>query len=121
MCTFLVPLCSGAQVTFAPSLKGLSCFRRSGREGSRSSCASPAAGDVPEQNHGRIERIAADPLGSLLLLVRFCFHLRKTTGVNLGKVIFGKVHRIFGPQFRFFTSGGANWIPGSLKTLRGWA
>ncbi len=33
--------------------------------------------------------------------------LRATTGVNAGKVFFGKVHSMFGPAFRLCASGGA--------------
>jgi long-chain acyl-CoA synthetase len=120
MCTFLVPLCSGAQVTFAPSLKGpelLSTIRERGI--TIFMCIPRLLEMFRNRITGELKGMPRVLSVPLLLLVRFCFHLRKTTGVNLGKVIFGKVHRIFGPQFRFFTSGGAKLDSRIIEDVEG--
>jgi long-chain acyl-CoA synthetase len=120
MCTFLVPLCSGAQVTFAPSLKGpelLSTIRERGI--TIFMCIPRLLEMFRNRITGEIKGMPRVLSVPLLLLVRFCFLLRKTTGVNLGKVIFGKIHGILGPQFRFFTSGGAKLDSGIIEALEG--
>ena len=108
MCTFLLPICSGAQITFPQSLKGpelLSTIRERGI--TVFMC-------VPRLLEVLWNRITGELKGKprfvsalLLALLRLCSRLRRSTGINLGKWIFGKVHRSFGAEFRFFTSGGA--------------
>jgi long-chain acyl-CoA synthetase len=108
MCTFLLPLCSGAQVTFAQSLKGpelLSTIRE--RRVTIFMCVPRILEVLSSRIMGELKGMPRFISAPLFGLLRFCSHLRKVTGLNLGKLIFGKVHRSFGPQFRFFTSGGA--------------
>jgi long-chain acyl-CoA synthetase len=45
------------------------------------------------------------------LLLKLNGLLRKTAGVNIGKVAFGKVHSELGPTLRLFASGGARLDP----------
>jgi len=53
----------------------------------------------------------------LLGLLRVSGGLRKTIGINVGKLIFGSAHRAFGGRFRFFASGGARLDPLVMEDL----
>ena len=58
-----------------------------------------AAGAAPLAQHG-VPRAAARP----------AFALRRT-GVNLGPVLFGRVHALLGRQMRLFVTGGSKFDP----------
>lgn len=60
------------------------------------------------------EKIEKSPLPLRLLaklLLAVSGLVRRLTGVNIGKALFGKVHARFGPKFRFMASGGARLDP----------
>ncbi len=118
MCTFLVPLLLGGTVTYPQSMKGpdmLAAIQETG--------VSVLVG-VPQLlgllRNGIITRIQAwpRPLASLAgLLLRLSGLLRKRFAISVGKLVFGSVHRAFGPRFRFFTSGGARLDPSIMLDL----
>lgn len=118
MCTFLVPVFLGASITYPVSLKGpdlLSAIKERG--------VSILVG-VPQLLgllRNRIMEKISDlpgPMSFLLLKIhgisRFC---REKFNINIGSFIFSSVHKGFGPQFRFFTSGGARLDPSIMKDL----
>lgn len=120
MCTFLVPICSGAQITFPPSLKGPELLSAVKERGVTVFMAVPRLLEVLwNRIMGEFNGMPCLISTSLLILLRVCSHLRKATGVNLGKLIFGRVHRSFGRQFRFFTSGGAKLDVHIMQDLEG--
>ncbi|MEG0541118.1 MAG: AMP-binding protein, partial [Angelakisella sp.] len=55
------------------------------------------------------DKINANKLTATVFKLFFpiCFNLRKSTGINLGKVIFGAVHRGFGGHIRILCAAGA--------------
>jgi long-chain acyl-CoA synthetase len=120
MCTFLLPICSGAQITFPPSLKGpelLSTIKER---------RVTVFMGVPRLLEVLWNRITGELKGKpsfisalLLALLRLCSLLRKATGLNLGKWIFRRVHRSLGAEFRFFTSGGAKLDPRIMEDFEG--
>jgi long-chain acyl-CoA synthetase len=120
MCTFLLPICSGAQVTFPLSLKGPELLATIREKRVTVFMGVPRLLEVfwnriMGELKGRPRLISA----LLLFLLCLCSQLRRSTGVNLGKWIFGKVHKSFGAQFRFFTSGGAKLDPRIIEDFEG--
>jgi len=118
MCTFLVPVLLGASITYPISLKGpdlLSAIRERG--------VSVLVG-VPQLlgllRNGIMKKMSdrPGPLPFLLLklhgLSRF---FRENLRINIGSSIFRAVHKTFGTQFRFFTSGGAKLDPLIMRDL----
>jgi long-chain acyl-CoA synthetase len=108
----LYALSVGATVTILNSLKGpdiLSCMQETG--------VSVVIG-VPQLFTG-LRRAIFDGIHKKPVPVRLIVKLllglngllRKRAGVNLGRVLFGQVHAMFGPRFRLFASGGARLEP----------
>ncbi len=108
MVSLLLPFSVGATVTILNSLKGpdiIACMQETK--------VSILLG-VPQLYLG-LRRAIFDGIQKKPALVRLIVKsllaanglLRKTAGVNLGKVLFGKVHSMFGPAFRLCASGGA--------------
>lgn len=107
----LIHLFVGATITFPPSLKGpdlLACMRETG--------VTVLVG-VPQLfyhlHRGIFEQIERRPLPVRLLLgwlLRLSGALRPA-GVNLGRLVFGTVHRRFGGAVRILASGGARLDP----------
>ncbi len=106
--SLLLPLSVGATVTLLNSLKGpdiIACMQETN--------VSILLG-VPQLFQG-LRRAIVDGIQKKPAPVRFIVKmllalnglLRKTARVNLGKVIFGKVHAMFGPALRLLASGGA--------------
>ncbi len=112
MACILYALSVGATVTILNSLKGpdiLSCMHETR--------VSIVVG-VPQLFTG-LRRAIFDEIQRRHITVRLIVRsllrvnglLRKTAGLNLGRVFFGKVHAMFGPGFRLFASGGARLEP----------
>jgi long-chain acyl-CoA synthetase len=107
----LILLFTGARVTFPPSLKGpdlLACMHETGVT---------VLVAVPQLfyllHKGIFDQIGKRPLLVrllLALLLRLSGALRPA-GVNLGRLVFGQVHRRFGGRIRIMASGGARLDP----------
>ncbi len=108
MTSLLLPLSVGATVTILNSLKGpdiIACMRETN--------VSILLG-VPQLFQG-LRRAILDgiqkkpaPLRIIVkVLIALNGLLRKTVGVNLGKIVFNSVHAMFGPALRLCASGGA--------------
>ncbi len=112
MTTFLVPLLSGASVTFLQSLKSpdlLQCMHETG--------VTTLVG-VPQLltllHRGIFQEVKKRPrlertLFNLLLGVAGAS--RKSLGVNPGRIFFRQIHDRFGGKLRIITSGGAKLDP----------
>ncbi|MBM3790478.1 MAG: AMP-binding protein [Acidobacteria bacterium] len=108
----LLPLYLGAQINFVDTLKRSEILEAL-EEGKISILAT-----VPQffyLFHRRIqEELARKPaiarlmFGRLLRLNRFCL---KNLRLNLGRILFGKIHRIFGSRMRLFVSGASPFDP----------
>jgi len=112
MACILLPLALGATVTILNSLKGpeiLSCIHETG--------VSVLVG-VPQLFAG-LRRAIFDEIQKKPVLVRltvklmlvFNSLLRKTVGINVGKLFFRAVHARFGKKFKIAASGGARLEP----------
>ena len=118
MCTLLVPLFLGGTITYPQSMKGPDMIAAMQETG-----VSILVG-VPQLlgllKNSIISRMQArpKPLAFLAgLLLRLSGFLRTQLGISIGKLVFGSVHRAFGPRFRFFTSGGARLDPSIMLDL----
>jgi long-chain acyl-CoA synthetase len=107
----LILLFTGARITFPPSLKGpdlLACMHETGVT---------ALVAVPQLfyllHKGIFEQIDKRPLlvRALLRLVLRLSGALRPAGVNLGRLVFGQVHRRFGGKIRIMASGGARLDP----------
>jgi len=107
----LILLFTGARITFPPSLKGpdlLACMHETGVT---------ALVAVPQLfyllHKGIFEQIGKRPPLVRMLLglaLRLSGALRPH-GINLGRLVFGQVHRRFGGKIRIMASGGARLDP----------
>lgn len=116
MTCFLAPLLVGGKVTFLNSLKGPDIVKTIRDDG-----VSVLVG-VP-QLYSMMRKAIKSKIESLTgvrrLIAMAMFNVSRTTrkraGINIGKIIFRKVHREFGRRLRFFASGGACLDP-AIKT-----
>jgi long-chain acyl-CoA synthetase len=118
MCTFLVPLFLGATITYPMGMKGPELISTMKEKGVTILVAVPQLLELIR--NGILRKIKEMPAGVssvLLLLLRICGGLRRRTGMNAGKAVFGSAHRAFGEQFRFFASGGARLAPQLMRDL----
>ena len=107
----LILLFTGARITFPPSLKGpdlLACMHETGVT---------VLVAVPQLfyllHKGIFDQIGKRPLlvrALLRLLLRLSGAVRPS-GINLGRLVFGQVHRRFGGKIRILASGGARLDP----------
>jgi long-chain acyl-CoA synthetase len=118
MCTFLVPLFLGATITYPMGMKGPELVSTMKEKGVSVLVAVPQLLELIRNGILRKFRELPSGLSSLLFfLLKVSGAVRRRTGTNAGKVIFGSAHRAFGKQFRFFASGGARLAPQLMRDL----
>jgi long-chain acyl-CoA synthetase len=119
MVCFLVPILVGGRVTFLNSLKGPDIVKTIREEGVTVLVGVPQLYSLMRKGiMGRIESLP----GWMRLVARTLFLIaretRRRTGINLGRLVFRKVHREFG-RLRFFACGGARLDPSIAVDLEG--
>lgn len=118
MCTFLVPLFLGATITYPMGMKGPELISTMKEKGVTVLVAVPQLLELIRNGILRkFKEMPAVVSSVLFLLLKVCGGVRKRTGINAGKVIFGSAHKAFGEQFGFFASGGARLAPQLMKDL----
>ena len=120
MVCFLVPIIAGGRVTYLNSLKGPDIVKTIREEGITIVVGVPQLFALMRKGIlGKIDALS----GLTAFITRGLFvvsrEIRKRTGINIGKVVFKKVHREFGSTFRFFASGGARLDPAVLYDMEG--
>jgi len=118
MCTLLVPLFIGASITYPPSLKGPEIISTIKDRGVTVLVGVPQVLEMIRT--GILKRFdeLPTPISMLLkVILGFSRLLRRKLDINIGKIVFRSVHRRLGPQFRFFTSGGARLDPSVFNDL----
>ena len=120
MVCFLVPILAGGRVTYLNSLKGPDIVKTIREEGITIVVGVPQLFALMRKGIlGKIDALS----GLTAFITRGLFvvsrEIRKRTGINIGKVVFKKVHREFGSTFRFFASGGARLDPAVLYDMEG--
>jgi len=109
---FLMPSLVGGRVTFLNSLKGPEIMKTIREEGVTILVGVPQLYSLIRK--GIITRIDSLSVWRWLitrLMFTVAGGIRRGTGFNMGKVVFKRIHREFGPRLRFFTSGGARLNP----------
>ena len=116
MCTFIVPVILGATVTFGPGLKAAELISAIRDGGVTVVVGVPRLFEMIR--NGIVAKIKGKKLASSLLLktMGLCGSIRRTTNINLGKIIFSAVHENF-RRVRFFASGGARLDPAVMEDL----
>ncbi|TAL22955.1 MAG: long-chain fatty acid--CoA ligase [Nitrospirae bacterium] len=118
MCTFLVPVILGAAITYSPSLKGSDIISSIKDKGVTILIGVPQLLEMIR--NGIINKVKQLPFPlswALKNILALCGRLRRSTGINIGKIIFRSAHNALGKQFRFFTSGGARLEPEIMRDL----
>jgi len=117
MCTFLVPLFLGATITFGPGLKAPELLSAIRENGVTVLVGVPRLFDM--LGNGILSRIRerGGVLSGLLFgMFRLSGVLRRSFGLNVGRIIFASVHRSF-QGIKFFASGGARLAPRVMSDL----
>ncbi|MDO8785696.1 MAG: AMP-binding protein, partial [Syntrophales bacterium] len=120
MICFLLPCLVGGRITFLNSLKGPEIMKTL-REGDVTVLVG-----VPQlfslMHKGIMAGMKSLPRWKKLI-ARPMFiaarELRRSTGLNMGRVVFKKIRREFGASLRFFTSGGARLDPAIASDMEG--
>jgi long-chain acyl-CoA synthetase len=108
----LVPLYLGAQVVFADTLKRAEILRALEEAGIT------ILATVPQffyLFHNRIREELSNKSALVRMVFRLMLRLNRFSmrilRINLGRILFSKVHRSFGPMLRLFVSGGSSCDP----------
>ena len=118
MCTFLIPIILGASITYSPSLKGTDIISAIKDKGVTILIGVPQLLELIR--NGIINKIKQLPFPLSWIMrniLTICGSARKSTGINIGKIIFKSAHKALGKQFRFFASGGARLDPEVMNGL----
>ena len=118
MCTFLVPVFLGATTTYSPSLKGTDIISSIKDKGVTILVGVPQLLELIR--NGIINKIKQLPFPLSWIMkniLTVCGSVRRSTDVNMGKIIFRSAHKALGKQFRFFASGGARLDPEVMNGL----
>ncbi len=114
----LIPAFLGIPVAFPPSLKGPDIMETMRRNEVTILVSVPQL--LESIRNGIFSRMGRLP-GPLPVVVRrviaLCGFLRRTTSINLGRIVFGSVHKALGPRFRFAACGGAKLDPEIMEDL----
>lgn len=118
MCTLLVPIIIGASITYPPSLKGPELLSTIKEKGVTILVAVPQVLEMIRDGIMKRFRELSFPIPRFLkIILRLSHHMKKSININIGKIIFKTIHQRLGPQFRFFTSGGAHLDPSVFNDL----
>ncbi len=108
----LIPLWLGAQVTFADTLKRSEILAALRESGITILVTVPQFFylfyDRIQDELARRSPVARSVFSGLLKLNRLS---RRSLNINLGRLLFGKIHRNFGESLRLFVSGGSPFDP----------
>jgi len=118
MCTFVLPFQLGATITQPASLKGPDLAHAIRDAEVTIMIGVPQLLELFYQSIKR--NIDGMPFLKRLMAVTMLDmgkFFRERFDLNLGRLLFRTVHRRFGKQFRFMTSGGARLDPGIMKGL----
>ncbi|MFA6169517.1 MAG: AMP-binding protein [Candidatus Margulisiibacteriota bacterium] len=113
---FLAPFSRGCCVTYADSLKSNILLKIMQETGITIMCGVPLLYQIFYEGILRqAEESGKRRLFELLFKLSAFFN--DSIGINLGRIIFGMVHRKFGGKVRFFASGGAAISPELVRNF----
>ena len=120
MANLLLPLAVGARVVF---LETVSSSALVGALNARGISIFACVPQFFYLIHQRITSEVAKKGGVANLFLRsaigFNVRMRNLTGLNPGKMLFGRVHRALGPRMRLFVTGGSKFDPAISRDLYG--
>jgi len=111
MANLLLPLVSGTRVVYLETLNTTELLRALQEREITIFCVVPQFFNLI---HDRIFKEAAKKGAMTLRILHALMKLNlaaRKLGINLGKVFFGKVHKIFGPKMRILITGGSRFSP----------
>jgi long-chain acyl-CoA synthetase len=120
LANILIPLVSGASITYLQTVKStelLPTIRRA------KITVFPAVPQIFYLLHQRVfDEVQRKPLplrATFKLLLRTCYWLRRGTGLNPGKAIFARIHAPFGSRLRLLISAASYFEPKVVEDLYG--
>lgn len=118
MCTLLVPVIKGATITYPLSMKGQEILSTIKEKKVTVLVGVPQVLEMIRDGIlRRFEKLPTPVHKSLMILLSLSKYLRRRFDINAGRVVFWSIHKKLGPQFRFFTSGGARLNPSVFNDL----
>jgi|WetSurMetagenome_2_1015567.scaffolds.fasta_scaffold00020_74 long-chain acyl-CoA synthetase len=115
MCNFMMAVAHPATVTFGHGLKAADIVSAVREGGVTVMLAVPRLYEMIR--HGIFARMSEKKLSPILFrIVKLCGALRRLTGINAGKIIFGNVHENF-RNIRVCVSGGARLEPDLMRDM----
>lgn len=120
MANLLLPFTVGARVVFLETVNTTELTRALKERGITTFVCVPQFFYLL---HERIEQeVASLPLPARALvrgLAGICLRWREWTGLNPGRLLFGRIHRSLGPEIRLLVTGGARFDPDVNRALYG--
>lgn len=118
LANILLPLANGSGVTYLRALNSAELLSAMAKA---KVTTFPAVPQVFYLLHKKIfDEVQSKPLFVRLifrLLLRFCYWMRRTTGLNPGLVLFSKVHQVFGGSLRLLFSAASYFDPKVIRDL----
>ncbi len=109
---FLVPVFKGCKLTFLDSLDPATVLKTFSEEGiTIFVCVPQFFYALHRRIEGEIEKQSWTGRFLFRRLLGLSHLLREELGLNLGRIVFRRIHRRFGPRFRLFGAGGARFDP----------
>ncbi len=112
---FLVPLVSGATLTYVEQLKGPEILSVMQATGTTKMLVVPR---LLGMFHDSIENAVATAGRVKRTFFRVLGFLSNVSGHRMGRLLFGTVHKRFGGRLRMFVSGGSRLDPGLFASFR---
>jgi long-chain acyl-CoA synthetase len=117
LANLLLPFAAGARVVFLETLTSTELVRALGeRRITIFACVPQFFYLIHERIVGEVERGGWMTRAAFRALVAVSFRLRRV-GINLGPLLFGRVHTLMGRQMRLFVTGGSKFDPAIGRDL----
>ena len=120
MANLLLPLVVGARVVFLDTVSSSSLITALGSRGiSIFACVPQFFYLIHQRVTSEVARKGALAKGFLRGAIALNVWMRDHTGLNPGKVLFGRIHRTLGSRMRLFVTGGSKFDPRISRDLYG--
>ena len=108
MATLLYPLFLGARIVYPRTIKSTELAEIIRETGITIMVGVPELfSNIHKSIIEKINEFSLSKRIFLSVITQFCWHLRKSTGLNLNKLIYKSVHEKLGDKLRYLISGGA--------------